>query len=90
MEIKWLGIRNIIGLRVHAIRGYKQRKNAARIPPQYILFDDEKTYIELEEQDYYAYHDCSSGAREIQVKLSADVWQRYMDDENFADATEDL
>ena len=56
----------IIGLSVVAIKGEYNAKGK-NIEPKYILFSDGKTYLELEEQDYYSYHDCSSSARLIRV-----------------------
>lgn len=87
---KWLAIKDIIGLKVQCIRGYKSRKNSARVEPAFIMFDDGKTYIELEEQDYFTYHDCSPCALELQVKRGAEYWKEIMDDEQFANATEDI
>ena len=46
------------------------------------MFDDGETYIELEEQDYYSYHDCSSSARHINIfkdKLSYDYFMTLPD-----------
>lgn len=86
---KWLNIRDIIGLKVHSIRGPKPRKNAKAIKPEVILFDDGETYILLEEQCYYTYHDCSNAAREITIHRQKQLWEQYMGD-LYADATEDL
>ena len=86
---EWLDIRATLGLTVYSIRGHKSRKNAKRIKPEILLFDDGKTYIELEEQDYYSYHDCSCSAREVNVRRSEKLWQMY-NGETYAEATEDL
>ena len=71
-----------IGLKVVAIRGYKTRKNQAEIKPDYILFDDGKTYIELISQDYMDYHDCDSSARIISLMQNEDKWKAVMEDNN--------
>ena len=72
----------IIGLKVVAIKSFNSnRRRKKGFTPEYILFDDGKTYIELEEQDYHDYHDCSSMAREIQVFQDAGNWQRMMDND---------
>jgi len=42
-----------------------------------ILLNDGETYIQLEEQDYYSYHDCSSSARHIRVLKDKSEWERY-------------
>ena len=44
----------------------------------YILFNDGKTYIELEEQDYHAYHDCSMNAREIDIMTATEEHFEYL------------
>lgn len=41
-----------------------------------ILFTDGKTIMELEEQDYYTYHDCSTSAREVEVYENSVMWER--------------
>ena len=87
---RWLKLNDIIGRKIVAIRGPKTLKNAKTIQPAYIMFDDGETYIELEEQNYYAYHDCSCAAREIQTKQGKAQYDLIMDDRYYADATEDL
>jgi hypothetical protein len=58
----------IIGLKVTAIKGFEtDRRKTKYISPKFILFDDEETYIELEDQDYYSYHDCSTSAKHIRI-----------------------
>lgn len=84
----------IIGLSVVAIKGEYNAKGK-NIEPKYILFSDGKTYLELEEQDYYSYHDCSSSARLIRVwdakseyfSSNPDRWEQLM---SYKDATEDI
>lgn len=71
---------SIKGLTVHSVKG---SSNSKRVPVEYILFNDGQTYIELEEQDYYTYHDCSGSARLIKVIKNKDLWDvintRYKD-----------
>jgi hypothetical protein len=50
-----------------------------------ILFDDGKTFIHLEEQDYYCYHDCSSSARIMDIRENEQEWNFY---NNLKDAKE--
>lgn len=52
----------------------------------YILFDDEETYLELEPQDHYTYHDYSYTAMEVYSvsdpgmwKLIQSEWRKYHD-----------
>lgn len=65
-------LKRIIGLSVVAIKGETNAKGK-NIEPKYILFSDGKTVIELEQQDYYMYHDCSSSARYINIHGSTDA-----------------
>jgi len=51
------------------------KKDRIYLNPYYILFDDKETYIELREQDYYSYHDCSSSARHVDINHNKEVWK---------------
>lgn len=68
----------IIGLEVKTIRGYRanidKKVKKPYIEPVYILFNDYQTLIQLEEQDYYTYHDCSSSAKIIRLFSDKDLW----------------
>ncbi len=88
-------IKEIMGKKVVAIKGYNSRWNDKRVKhhhtqPEYILFDDGKTFIELEEQDYYSYHDCSPSARHISIQKDKDKWNSIMTSKAYSDATEEL
>lgn len=90
-----MDITTIIDKKVVAIKGYNSKWNDKRIKHhhtklEYILFDDGKTFIELEEQDYYSYHDCSHTAREISIQKDKDKWNNIMNSKAYGDATEDL
>ena len=87
--MKYHRIQDLIGLKVHSIRGTKPRKNAKTIKPEVILFNDGETYILLEDQDYYTYHDCSYSAKEIQILQHKALWESFLGP-IYADATEDL
>ena len=39
-----------------------------------ILFTDLETFIDLTEQDYYDYHDCSQSARILQITQDKEMW----------------
>jgi hypothetical protein len=58
--------------KILAIKSFKEDEQAT-----YILFDDGETYLELNEQDYYSYHDCSSGARELIVWKDKEAWKLH-------------
>ena len=71
----------LIGLKVVDIRGFLNDKRKTKyIEPQYILFSDGQTYIELEEQDYYSYHDCSQSARLINIQVNEERWLQIFND----------
>lgn len=80
---------NLIGKTIVAVKGFRHDKRVKRVDPQYIMFDDHETFIELEDQDYHAYHDCSASAKQIIVYHDKDRWERIMNDpDSFGDATE--
>ena len=81
-----MNLSKIIGLKVVAIKGQKDDYN--RVEPKYILFDDKETYIELEEQDKWDYHDCSPCAREIEVYQNREKYSIIV--YKYADANDDL
>ncbi len=88
-------LKKIIGKKVVAIKGYNSRQNDRRvkypkIKPDYILFDDGETYIELEEQDYFSYHDCSITARQIIVWKDKERWNNIMTNPFYGDSTENI
>jgi hypothetical protein len=67
---------NIVGRKVIAIRALRlDKRKKVGLQPRYILFDDKETIIELTEQDYYSYHDCSYHAREINVYQDKERWK---------------
>ena len=86
----------LIGKKIAAFRGVPQRQHdfkGKKIPENpkteltFILFDDEKTFIEFNEQDQYDYHDCNSSARTIHLWEDAAAWKRMMDKEGFEEPT---
>ena len=78
---------NIIGLlnagKIVSIKSWitDKDRNAA-----YILFSDKETVLELEEQDYYSYHDCSSSARILNVRKDTNLWNEIMSNPDFKDS----
>jgi hypothetical protein len=83
---------NVIGLKVVAIKSFRTDLRKQRnLKPRYIVFSDGKTYIELEEQDYYSFHDCSTCAREITIYQDEKHWNHIMENnKNYPDANIDL
>jgi hypothetical protein len=79
-----------IGKKIVAIKGWtSDRRKKKIIEPSYVLFDDEETYLELEDQDYHTYHDCDSSAKTIEVRKDNRIWKLIFDNEsgNYPDAT---
>lgn len=87
-------VQQLVGKKIVAIKGhisqFDRRKKPAnqRVLAEYILFDDGETYIQLDEQDYYVYHDCSREAKELFIMEDKVQWQWIK--ETLPDATEDL
>jgi len=81
----------IIGLSVVAIRTFvfdsKRKKN---FEPGYILFSDKKSYLELEEQDEYSFHDCNYSARIIRIIENPEQWKLIMTDPAYKDSDMDI
>ena len=74
----------IIGLKIVAIKGFRtDMRKKKNFRPQYIFFDDNETYIEINDQDYHDYHDCDSSAKILSINNNADNWKRMMVDEKF-------
>ncbi len=85
----------LIGKKIKAIKGnaYKydffgRLLKKTYIEPQYILFDDRETFIELEDQDY-SYHDANESAKLIKVKANKEKWNKIMRDKDYTDITDD-
>lgn len=86
-------IEKIIGLKVVAIKTFRRDKRRKRdLSPDYILFDDGQTFIEIEDQDYYTYHDCDSGAKRLSIRQDIDLWQQMIKnaDGSFPDSNTDI
>ena len=74
-----MDLKDIIGLKVSSIRGYKNSDGRIKkVEAEFIMFDDGETFIQLEEQDYYSFHDCSTLARNITVWKDKERYERYM------------
>lgn len=84
---------SIIGLSIVAVKGWRTDKRIKNnIEPEYILFSDGETYIELAEQDYYSNHDCSFSARHINFWKDKSKWEEIFKNEHgyYPDATTDI
>jgi hypothetical protein len=78
-------IAKIIGLKVLAIKGdsliKKYHVNENIVEPRYILFDDNETLIELDEQDPYTFHDADSSARNLRIFSDKRFWKAIMEND---------
>ena len=73
----WL---ELVGKKVVALRAYPpggRKRSCADLA--FILFDDGETFLELQEQDKYDYHDCNPYARELRLRKDAEQWKKMMD-----------
>lgn len=74
-------IQQLLGAgRIKAILSEPKKKSWMSGMADIILFDDGQTYISLEEQDYYTYHDCATSARHIVVRQDRLLWEMYNKD----------
>jgi len=87
-----MDIKKIIGLKVLAIKGIRtDMRKKKNFEPHFILFDDEKTYIEVESQDPYTYHDFNPSAKSFRVMENEFMWKNIMTEEkHFPDADQDI
>tara|TARA_R110000868_G_scaffold177798_3_gene416916 strand:+ start:363 stop:623 length:261 start_codon:yes stop_codon:yes gene_type:complete len=86
-------MKELIGLTIVAVKGYKEkdaRKKNPRIEPVYIFFNDEETYIQLDEQDYHEYHDCSSSARILNINKDKEYYKNMFTWDGLVDANTDI
>jgi hypothetical protein len=78
--MKWI---ELIGKKVHALRGHKMLKYGVEVVPlSHVLFDDGKTFLEFHEQDKYDFHDCCSSARTIDLLQDEERWGRMSREED--------
>lgn len=80
-------ITRLLGKRIHRILGIPTDRRSNTVTARYIMFDDRETYVVLDEQDYYAYHDCSYSARLIDVRKDKKDWARLDTDTALQDST---
>jgi len=76
----WL---KLIGLKIIACKKYEKNKYADS--PKFIFFNDGKTFIELDDQDYYTYHDCSSSAKEIKIFQDEQTYNNLINSKKLID-----
>ena len=81
----------LIGLKVSALKHFRRDKRKKRsLRVEYIMFDDGQTYIELQDQDCYTYHDYATSAKHISIMQDPDHWKRMMEDnDSYPDANDD-
>jgi hypothetical protein len=70
----------LVGKKILALRGFpEQRFGKEIVPLNFMLFDDEETFIEFTPQDKYDYHDCSELARHVEVRKNKKKWKELLD-----------
>lgn len=82
MKKEMADILTIVGLKVVAVKGIEYSLKQRNVEPKYILFSDKKTFIELDEQDYYTSHDCDSSARTIKIIQDSGCWESIYKNSN--------
>ncbi len=76
-----MSLLNIIGKKVLTVRSYRSDMRLKKyLQPDYILFDDRETFISLEKQDCYIYHDFDTSARHINVHKNKEYWESIFSD----------
>lgn len=82
--------KELIGKKIVALRGIKQKiskySKKTEVPLSYILFD-KPVYLELNAQDEYEYHDCSSSARHVDLYSDEKMWEQLMYDDFYIEPT---
>ena len=77
----------LIGKKIVAFRGFphKESRYSKKIITklEYILFGDKESFIQLEEQDQYYYHDCCISARTLDLQKDSKMWKRLFDKEGY-------
>lgn len=81
-------IAQILGKKILAIKtwipdGRVRKSKNIHAEIQYILFDDEETYIELEDQDAYDFHDFDTAAKCLNVYVNKILWTEIMNGEKY-------
>lgn len=64
----------IVGLTVFAIKGEFKSKGKF-IEPKYVLFSDNETYIEFEDQDPYSFREAAFSAKHIRTYKDEVMWK---------------
>lgn len=86
-------LHKLIGKKIVAVRGHRaDRRSKKPVEAEYILPNDNETYIKLSapECHAYPYHDCSSSARRIEVWKNKDKWTYIFSDlKDFPETMED-
>ena len=72
----------LVGLKVHRCLGFRLDKSKKNPEMSVILFDDMKTIMAFEEQDYYSYHDCSDSARIMGLVQDEVLWAKVNADQD--------
>lgn len=87
-------VQSLVGKKIVAIKGdinlFDRRKKPEnqRVNADYIFFDDGETFINLDEQDPYTYHDCDRDAKNLIIIVDKYQYDNLI--KSLRDSTEDL
>lgn len=84
-------VRTLIGKKIVAVKARAYRyantpmKALKRQPkdktPEFIMFDDGKTFLHFDDQDYHTHHDCDSSAKIVYIHQDKRRWEEIMTSE---------
>lgn len=82
----------LIGLTIVAVKGYKNKDGRVKEPvdPSWIFFNDGKTFIKLEEQEYHDYHDSNPRARVIDLRENEEDYKLFITWQLLIDTDKDI
>jgi hypothetical protein len=72
----------IIGMKISAVLIYKGLSKLKWESPSYIFFDDGETFVFLDTQDAYTYHDCDPSARRLTLFKNKGLYDLRIKDKN--------
>lgn len=71
-------LETLVGKKITFLGCRKPKRKTDLMKIEYIFFDDGETFISLEDQDYYSYHDCDESAKVILLQKNKDLYNNYM------------
>ena len=82
-----MSIEKILGKKIIAAKTYNSDKRRKKnFHAEYLLFDDEQTFIEIDDQDYYAFRNCDGNAKIFNIMENPEKWKTLMTEDCYVDA----